>query len=141
MTVDFACNCSCQDSAQPASPACHNGNGTLECGVCLCDPGRLGPHCECSEVDYKPTDTDSCEHTPGAAVCNGRGDCVCGQCNCHSKDFGKIWGKFCECDDFSCIHSKGQLCSGEKQVHLYNNNVIYNCTCLKYITIKGNNIR
>ncbi|KAG7334841.1 hypothetical protein KOW79_001437 [Hemibagrus wyckioides] len=112
VTVDFACNCSCQDSAQPASPACHNGNGTLECGVCLCDPGRLGPQCECTEADYKPTDTASCKQSPDADICNGRGDCLCGQCSCHSKDFGKVWGKYCECDDFSCILSKGQLCSG-----------------------------
>ncbi|XP_026773100.3 integrin beta-3a [Pangasianodon hypophthalmus] len=112
VTVDFACSCSCQDSAEPASPACHNGNGTLECGVCLCDPGRLGPQCECTEADYKPTDTDSCKPSPGAAVCNGQGDCVCGQCSCHSRDFGKVWGKYCECDDFSCIRSKGQICSG-----------------------------
>lgn len=117
VTVNFACNCSCQDSAQPASPTCNNG--TLECGVCRCDSGRLGPHCECTEADFNPNDTDSCKPSPGAAICNGRGDCVCGQCSCHSRDFGKVWGKYCECDDFSCIRSKGQLCSGEKQVHSY----------------------
>ncbi|XP_060757878.1 integrin beta-3a [Neoarius graeffei] len=112
VTVEFACNCSCQDSAQPASPACHNGNGTLECGVCLCDPGRLGQQCECTEAEYKPTDTGSCKPSGGTAICSGRGDCVCGQCSCYSNEFGKVWGKYCECDDFSCIHFKGQLCSG-----------------------------
>ncbi|KAK3520705.1 hypothetical protein QTP70_030581 [Hemibagrus guttatus] len=127
--VDFACNCSCQDSAQPASPACHNGNGTLECGVCLCDPGRLGPQCECTEADYKPTDTAICKQSPDAAICSGRGDCVCGQCSCHSKDFGKVWGKYCECDDFSCILSKGQLCSVTNlfQIAFSTQDVVYIC--------------
>ncbi|KAL6476789.1 hypothetical protein MHYP_G00152880 [Metynnis hypsauchen] len=111
VTVDFACNCACHDSAQPASPACY-GNGTLECGVCLCDAGRLGPHCECTEEDHKPTEADNCSPAPQAPICSGRGDCICGQCSCHSNDFGKVWGKYCECDDFNCIRSKGQLCSG-----------------------------
>ncbi|XP_062874622.1 integrin beta-3a [Trichomycterus rosablanca] len=112
VTVDFECSCSCQDSSQPASPACHNGNGTLECGVCLCDAGRLGPKCECTEGDFKPTQTETCRPSPGAPDCNGQGDCICGQCSCYSRDYGKVWGKYCECDDFSCIRSRGQLCSG-----------------------------
>ncbi|KAI4876648.1 hypothetical protein NFI96_014733 [Prochilodus magdalenae] len=114
VTVDFACNCACHDSIQPASPACST-NGTLDCGVCLCDPGRLGPHCECAEGDFNPTEADSCSPGPQAPLCSGRGDCLCGQCNCHSSAFGKVWGKYCECDDFNCIRSKGQLCSGHGQ--------------------------
>ncbi|KAK5850897.1 hypothetical protein PBY51_001734 [Eleginops maclovinus] len=27
-------------------------------------------------------------------------------------DFGKVWGKLCECDDFNCLRYKGELCSG-----------------------------
>ncbi|KAG9264477.1 integrin beta-3-like [Astyanax mexicanus] len=111
VTVDFTCNCDCQDSAEPASPACSN-NGTLECGVCLCDAGRLGSHCECTEGDYKPTEADSCSTGPQGPICSGRGDCVCGQCQCHSSNFGKVWGKQCECDDFNCVRFKGQICSG-----------------------------
>lgn len=37
---------------------------------------------------------------------------MCGQCVCHSSDFGKVWGKLCECDDFNCLRYKGELCSG-----------------------------
>ncbi|XP_076853299.1 integrin beta-3a [Brachyhypopomus gauderio] len=110
VTVDLACDCACEGSAQPASPACQS-NGTLDCGVCLCDSGRLGPRCECTEDEYKPTEADHCSPAPQAPVCGGRGDCVCGQCSCHSSDFGKVWGKYCECDDFNCIRSRGLLCS------------------------------
>ncbi|XP_043089691.1 integrin beta-3a isoform X2 [Puntigrus tetrazona] len=112
VTVDFACECSCQQSSVPASPSCHLGNGTLECGVCLCDPGRLGSRCECTEGDYNPTQQDRCSPAPSEPVCSGRGECVCGQCACRSSDFGKVWGPYCECDDFSCLRSKGQICSG-----------------------------
>uniref|UniRef100_A0AAQ4QNN0 Integrin beta n=1 Tax=Gasterosteus aculeatus aculeatus TaxID=481459 RepID=A0AAQ4QNN0_GASAC len=117
ITVDFECDCKCQAEAQPDSPACNHGNGTYECGICLCHPGRLGPHCECAEGDYDPTEQDRCSGPAGSggpqsAICSGRGDCVCGQCVCHGSDFGKVWGKLCECDDFNCLRYKGELCSG-----------------------------
>uniref|UniRef100_A0A8C4DXD4 Integrin beta n=1 Tax=Dicentrarchus labrax TaxID=13489 RepID=A0A8C4DXD4_DICLA len=117
ITVTFECDCKCQTKAQPNSPKCNHGNGTYECGICLCHPGRLGPHCECAEGDYNPTEQDRCSgpagsRGPQSAICSGRGDCVCGQCVCHSSDFGKVWGKLCECDDFNCLRYKGELCSG-----------------------------
>uniref|UniRef100_A0A8C2A8M4 Integrin beta n=1 Tax=Cyprinus carpio TaxID=7962 RepID=A0A8C2A8M4_CYPCA len=120
VTVDFACECNCQQSSVPTSLSCHHGNGTLECGVCLCDPGRLGSRCECSEGEYNPTQQDRCSPNPAAPVCSGRGDCVCGQCACRSTDFGKVWGPYCECDDFSCLRSKGQICSGNGECNCGN---------------------
>ncbi len=118
ITVTFECDCKCQAKAEPNSPKCNHGNGTYECGICLCHPGRLGPHCECAEGDYSPTEQDRCSGPAGSggiqsAICSGRGDCVCGQCVCHSSDFGKVWGKLCECDDFNCLRYKGELCSGK----------------------------
>ncbi|XP_016089810.1 integrin beta-3-like [Sinocyclocheilus grahami] len=112
VTVDFAYEFDCQQSSVPASPSCHHSNGTLECGLCLCNPGRLGSRCECSEAEYKPTQQDSCSPDPAALVCSRCGDCVCVQCACRSIEFGKVWGPYCECDDFSCLCCKGQICSG-----------------------------
>ncbi|XP_030629436.1 integrin beta-3b [Chanos chanos] len=111
ITVTFECECKCQASSEPDSSACHYGNGTHECGICLCHPGRLGPRCECAEGDYNPMEQDTCTG-PDKVVCSGRGDCVCGQCVCHNNDFGKVWGTTCDCDDFSCLRYKGELCSG-----------------------------
>ncbi|XP_051529847.1 integrin beta-3-like isoform X2 [Myxocyprinus asiaticus] len=108
--VHFECECKCQARAEPESPVCHHGNGTYECGICLCNPGRLGPRCECAEGDYSPTEQDACTG-PDKVICSSRGECVCGQCMCHNNDFGKVWGKRCECDDFSCLRYKGELCS------------------------------
>jgi len=113
VTVDFACGCACEAQAEPDSPMCNQGNGTYGCGVCQCHAGRLGPHCECSEGDYSLTDDANCSPDPQSPACGGRGDCVCGQCVCHRNDYGQVWGKFCECDDFSCLLFKGKQCSGE----------------------------
>lgn len=113
VVVNFNCNCSCESRAEANSSSCSRGNGTLECGVCRCNPGRLGSHCECSEEEYNPSQQDNCSPRPGQPLCSQRGECTCGQCVCHSSDFGKVTGKYCECDDFSCVRFKGQMCSGE----------------------------
>nr|XP_020653684.1 integrin beta-3 [Pogona vitticeps] len=112
--VNFDCDCRCQQYAQPDSNLCSHGNGTFECGMCRCHPGRLGSHCECSEEEYSPSQQDNCSPSGGLSLCSQRGECICGQCVCYSSDFGKISGKYCECDDFSCVRFKGELCSGDK---------------------------
>ncbi|XP_059733729.1 integrin beta-3 isoform X2 [Bos taurus] len=113
--VTFDCDCACQAEAEPFSHRCNNGNGTFECGVCRCGPGWLGSQCECSEEDYRPSQQDECSPREGQPICSQRGECLCGQCVCHSSDFGKITGKYCECDDFSCVRYKGEMCSGHGQ--------------------------
>ncbi|XP_078293641.1 integrin beta-3-like [Panthera onca] len=113
--VTFDCDCACQAHAEPYSRRCNNGNGTFECGVCRCGPGWLGSQCECSEEDYRPSQQEECSPREGQPACSQRGECLCGQCVCHSSDFGKITGKYCECDDFSCVRYKGEMCSGHGQ--------------------------
>ncbi|XP_020035268.1 integrin beta-3 isoform X1 [Castor canadensis] len=113
--VTFDCDCTCQAYAEPFSRRCNDGNGTFECGVCRCGPGWLGSQCECSEEDYRPSQQDECSPKEGQPICSQRGECLCGQCVCHSSDFGKITGKYCECDDFSCVRYKGEMCSGHGQ--------------------------
>uniref|UniRef100_A0A8C9ZK10 Integrin beta n=1 Tax=Sander lucioperca TaxID=283035 RepID=A0A8C9ZK10_SANLU len=111
VTMDFACGCECEAKAEANSPVCSNGNGTHECGVCQCHQGRLGPRCECSVEDYSPSDDANCIPKPEGPICSGRGDCLCGQCSCHANEFGQVWGKYCECDDFNCLRFKGSLCA------------------------------
>ncbi|XP_010873075.2 integrin beta-3a [Esox lucius] len=115
VTVNFACGCECEAAAQPESPLCNQGNGTYQCGVCQCHPGRLGGRCECAEGDYRTSDHDNCSPTPGDPVCSGRGECVCGQCTCHASSLGKVWGKYCDCDDYTCPRFNGEICSGNGQ--------------------------
>ncbi|KAI5936191.1 Integrin beta-3 [Manis javanica] len=113
--VTFNCDCACQAQAQPYSHRCNNGNGTFECGVCRCTPSWLGSQCECSEEDYRPSQQDECSPREGQPICSQGGECLCSQCVCHTSDFGKITGKYYECDDFSCVRCKGEMCPGHGQ--------------------------
>ena len=47
-------------------------------------------------------------------LCNNRGDCICGKCECLPRDHPDevVSGEFCECDNFSCDRHHGELCSG-----------------------------
>lgn len=46
--------------------------------------------------------------------CSGRGNCVCGVCECNRRPDPEevISGPFCECDNFSCERHNGLICSG-----------------------------
>lgn len=46
--------------------------------------------------------------------CSGRGQCVCGVCECEKRNNIEefISGKYCECDNFSCDRVDGVLCGG-----------------------------
>ncbi|XP_059503296.1 integrin beta-6 isoform X4 [Stegostoma tigrinum] len=110
--IQPACSCSCQSNAEHNSSRCSNGSGSYQCGVCVCNAGRLGPHCECTEENIN---MGTCRHSAENISCNGRGDCYCGQCVCHPSEFGQIYGAYCECDDFSCVRFKGLQCAGHGQ--------------------------
>nr|XP_045003486.1 integrin beta-6 isoform X1 [Jaculus jaculus] len=101
------CDCTCQKEVDVNSSKCYHGNGSFQCGVCACNPGRMGSHCECNEDTLS---TDSCKETPDHLSCSGRGDCYCGQCICHLSPYGSIYGSYCQCDNFSCLRHRGLLC-------------------------------
>lgn len=93
--------------------------GTYNCGICHCEPGYLGARCECQEGEASTINLNACREAEGKQVCSGRGECSCNQCLCYESEFGKIYGSFCECDDFSCARHKGVLCSGESWVTVF----------------------
>uniref|UniRef100_A0A8C2TW38 Integrin beta n=1 Tax=Coturnix japonica TaxID=93934 RepID=A0A8C2TW38_COTJA len=103
------CSCSCQDKTERNSSKCNKGNGSFECGVCVCHPGYMGPHCECDE---NALSTGSCKGSVEQSSCSGRGSCYCGQCVCHPSMYGRVYGAHCECDDFSCVRHRGLQCGG-----------------------------
>lgn len=112
--MDYRCDCSCTDFTQTNSSRC-NSAGTYSCGMCGCEPGHLGARCECEEGEVNHQYLSACREAEGKQVCSGRGECSCNQCLCYESEFGKIYGTFCECDDFSCARHKGILCSGKKK--------------------------
>ncbi|XP_007253538.3 integrin beta-5 [Astyanax mexicanus] len=116
VSVDYLCGCSCTRYTQNNSSRC-SSSGTYTCGTCRCEPGYRGAHCECEEGDTSSLNLGACREAEGKQVCSGRGECSCNQCWCYESEFGKIYGTFCECDDFSCARHKGILCSGHGDCH------------------------
>uniref|UniRef100_A0A667ZP29 Integrin beta n=1 Tax=Myripristis murdjan TaxID=586833 RepID=A0A667ZP29_9TELE len=116
VAVDYRCDCSCSRTARANSSIC-SSIGTYNCGTCRCEPGYLGARCECQEGETSSMYLSACREAEGKQVCSGRGECSCNQCLCYESEFGKIYGSFCECDDFSCARHKGILCSGHGECH------------------------
>uniref|UniRef100_A0A671PLN6 Integrin beta n=1 Tax=Sinocyclocheilus anshuiensis TaxID=1608454 RepID=A0A671PLN6_9TELE len=116
VSVDYHCDCRCTYFTKTNSSRC-NSAGTYSCGMCRCEPGHLGVRCECEEGEVDHQHLSACREAEGKQVCSGRGECSCNQCLCYESEFGKIYGTFCECDDFSCARHKGILCSGHGECH------------------------
>ncbi|TSM68909.1 Integrin beta-5 [Bagarius yarrelli] len=110
ISVDYQCDCNCTRFSQANSNHCTNA-GTYTCGTCNCDLGYHGTNCECSEDEVGSLNLAACREAKGKQVCSGRGECSCNYCRCYESEFGKIYGMYCECDDFSCARHKGILCS------------------------------
>ncbi|TNN28913.1 Integrin beta-5 [Liparis tanakae] len=115
VAVDYRCDCGCSREAQSNSSIC-SATGTYDCGTCHCEPGYLGARCECQEGGASSSYRSACREAEGKRLCSGRGECSCNQCLCYESEFGKIYGGYCECDDFSCARHKGVLCSGRPPV-------------------------
>lgn len=118
--LEMLCECDCEKPGdkyyKEYAAACSN-MGIYKCGICECYPGAYGPHCEClpDDLTANATTTDCIQRNlPNAVECSGRGQCVCKKCICETRasENERIYGRFCECDNFSCDRHDGKLCSG-----------------------------
>lgn len=138
------CKCRCRDASRDHNLC--GGRGSMECGVCRCgrgpasragaprqsprgraltphlpcrcDAGYIGKNCECQTQGRSSQELEgSCRKDNGSIICSGLGDCICGQCVCHTSDVPnkKIYGQFCECDNVNCERYDGQVCGGESE--------------------------
>ncbi|XP_076159868.1 integrin beta-6 [Alosa pseudoharengus] len=105
--LESLCTCNCQRTPQANGSDC--GHGTFTCGTCVCEPGYMGPRCECTEEKAQSSD---CRVDEEAEMCSGQGMCFCGECVCYPSSFGRVYGPYCNCDDFSCPRFRGELCGG-----------------------------
>ncbi|KAI4807025.1 hypothetical protein KUCAC02_017803 [Chaenocephalus aceratus] len=115
ITLNFICECECNQDGIENSELCHFGNGAYECGACKCNEGRVGRQCECSSNDVATEDMDrTCRKDNGTDICSNNGDCVCGTCECKKRDNPeeRYSGQYCECDNFNCDRSGNKLCGG-----------------------------
>ncbi|XP_043999708.1 integrin beta-6 [Gambusia affinis] len=110
LEVELESLCSCDCHRLPAANSrCTEGQGIYHCGVCVCQPGFLGAQCECND---ESAFLSNCLATNDSEICNGQGDCYCGHCVCHPSSYGRIYGTYCECDNYSCVRFRGELCGG-----------------------------
>ncbi|XP_029444906.1 integrin beta-8 [Rhinatrema bivittatum] len=98
-------NCNCQCDGHSRHKGKYVDEAFLDCSYLDCEDINCG-----SEENVFPT--ESCRLFPGQPVCSGRGVCVCGKCVCHKTKLGKIYGRYCENDDFACPYHHGNLCAG-----------------------------
>jgi integrin beta 1 len=115
--LEVLCDCDCESPSskfyKKKSPSC-SSSGTLKCGVCDCDSGSYGKKCECNGESSDSTDITNCKlNQNDTVICSGLGICRCGQCKCNKRanPEEKIFGKFCDCDNYSCKRVNGKLCS------------------------------
>lgn len=66
-----------------------------------------------SNRDVVPS--ERCRQHQDQPICSGQGNCIDGKCFCYKNKLGKVYGKYCEMDDFSCPYHQGNLCSGKLQ--------------------------
>ncbi|XP_068185040.1 integrin beta-2 [Antennarius striatus] len=112
VNLSMKCDCECKDPQGNSHSHCKYKGG-VHCGICRCNEGFIGQFCECSigEKDEYSLRA-SCQRDNGTE-CEGRGDCVCGRCQCHSTESGSSYhGEFCECDDEHCEKYQNTLCGG-----------------------------
>ncbi|XP_038605278.1 integrin beta-2 [Tachyglossus aculeatus] len=114
--VESQCTCPCDESKSDRKHC--NDKGNVECGICRCDSGFVGKNCECETKGKSSQDLEvSCKKDNGSVTCSGLGDCVCGQCICHTSDTPnkQIYGTFCECDNVNCERYDMKVCGGEER--------------------------
>ena len=92
--MKYLCECNCTPERQ--SPKCSNV-GTFKCGICECDEGHFGHICQCDASLVSKNDTSNCiDPKNPKKVCNGDGQCICGQCEClpqEVREKNKIYGE------------------------------------------------
>ncbi|KAM9308181.1 integrin beta-8 [Gastrophryne carolinensis] len=101
--IQKTCTCQCNSPLRPKEPCVTEVHP--DCPGVPCREGN----CSFGEPAHL---SESCKHSPSESECSSRGICLCGKCYCHKTKLGKIYGKYCEMDDFSCAYHKGKLCSG-----------------------------
>lgn len=120
--LEVICGCDCENSNatdyQSNSIEC-GSNGDEVCGACDCHDGYFGDACQCdSRSTSLSVDDSGCKSDPSpeTAICSGLGSCKCGRCVCTERPSPteKIYGKYCECDNYSCKRANGELCGGKE---------------------------
>ncbi|KGL80526.1 Integrin beta-4 [Tinamus guttatus] len=101
--------CPCEQQQELSSPKC-NFNGDFACGQCICHAGWRGDACDCSPASS--LNNEACIRPGDVEPCSGRGECLCGKCQCYPEDLSlRFDGEFCQYDVLQCPRTSGFLCN------------------------------
>lgn len=116
VNISLTCQCDCEKGEEPIKNSLKcSSQGTEVCGICDCNFGFYGPHCECNRINITDENQEMCIEQNTSSICSGRGECFCGVCHCFSRrndPSTKYSGKWCQCDDYDCPFSNGVICGG-----------------------------
>ncbi|NXK09374.1 ITB4 protein, partial [Herpetotheres cachinnans] len=110
ITASVICDvCPCEQQQEFNSPKC-SFHGDFACGQCICHPGWRGDTCDCSPASSP--NNEACIRPGDVEPCSGRGECLCGKCQCYSEDLMQRFdGAFCQYDVLQCPRTSGFLCN------------------------------
>ncbi|XP_055556770.1 integrin beta-4 isoform X5 [Falco cherrug] len=110
ITASVICDvCPCEQQQEFNSPKC-SFHGDFACGQCICHPGWRGDMCDCSPASSP--NNEACIRPGDVEPCSGRGECLCGKCQCYSEDLMQRFdGAFCQYDVLQCPRTSGFLCN------------------------------
>ncbi|NXC13909.1 ITB4 protein, partial [Corythaeola cristata] len=110
VTASVICDvCPCEQQQESNSPKC-SFHGDFACGQCICHPGWRGDTCDCSPASSP--NNEACIRPGDVEPCSGRGECLCGKCQCYAEDLTQRFdGAFCQYDVLQCPRTSGFLCN------------------------------
>ncbi|XP_057262202.1 integrin beta-8 isoform X6 [Pezoporus wallicus] len=98
------------------SCACQYGDSARHKRVWTDETFSDGKQSPCSDnncsFNRDTVPSERCRQHQDQPICSGQGNCIDGKCFCYKNKLGKVFGKYCEMDDFSCPYHQGNLCSG-----------------------------
>ncbi|KAJ7316030.1 hypothetical protein JRQ81_002192 [Phrynocephalus forsythii] len=115
--VSIICDaCPCEQQQEVNSPRC-NFHGNFVCGKCVCNQDWRGSVCNCSTSSS--TDIGACIKPNETEPCSGRGECLCGVCECYPDHLTQRFeGQFCEFDNLQCPRTSGFLCNDRGRCYM-----------------------
>uniref|UniRef100_A0A4W3JLU5 Integrin beta n=1 Tax=Callorhinchus milii TaxID=7868 RepID=A0A4W3JLU5_CALMI len=110
ISVKSTCTCQCKGPIDHRAGRCFDEELELDCKHCQCKKGASNSSCK--EMPWEQCLIERCQQHKEQPACSSRGICHCGKCLCYVTRLGRVYGKYCEKDDFSCPYHRGSLCAG-----------------------------